>query len=213
MTATLNLLREAEVHTKLNSGVAYNVLQVKEGDEHVLAFLTRYYLFESMEIMFETTNAAAAIPQHTNNAIWKALDDFESAYLKYVLICSSSEKMYIEHDKWVTWCLLEAVLYLKLDKCEFHKEAVEYLELIRSTKDMSITPIWCIPNGIGAEKWKQCMGTWIVHLPWNCYRGFEIIIDSWFLSILTNQNDYNNSQTGIHYLDGNLIKNWLSRCR
>jgi hypothetical protein len=34
--------------------------------------------------------------------------------------------------------LLEAGLYLKPDKCEFHKEGVRYLGLIISTKGISI---------------------------------------------------------------------------
>jgi hypothetical protein len=45
-----------------------------------------------------------------------------------------------EYMKWVMECLLEARLYLKPDKCKFHKETVKYLCLIISTKGISIDP-------------------------------------------------------------------------
>ena len=43
---TLNLLGKAKIYTKLDVRGAYNLLRVKEGDEHKLAFRTRYGLYE-----------------------------------------------------------------------------------------------------------------------------------------------------------------------
>jgi len=58
---TLNLLGKARIYTKLDVQGAYNLLRVKEGDEHKLAFQTRYGLFEPRVMQFGTTNAPAVM--------------------------------------------------------------------------------------------------------------------------------------------------------
>jgi len=123
---TLNLLGKARVYTKLDVRGAYNLLRVKEGEEHKLAFRTRYGLFEPTVMQFGTTNALADFQGYINNAMREALDDFESAYLDNVLIYSDSEEEHVSHVKWIMQRLLEAGLYLKPEKCEFHKETVRY---------------------------------------------------------------------------------------
>jgi len=74
---------------------------VKEGDEHRLAFRTRYGIFEPTVMQFGTTNALADFQGYINNAIREALDDFASAYLDDVLIYSDSEEEHVSHVKWI----------------------------------------------------------------------------------------------------------------
>jgi len=135
---TLNLLGKARIYTKLDVRGAYNLLQVTEGDEHKLAFRTRYGLYESTVMQFGTTSAPADFQGYINNAIREALDDFTSAYLDDVLIYSDSEEEHVGHVKWIMQRLLEAGLYLKPEKSEVHKETVKYLGLIISTKGISL---------------------------------------------------------------------------
>jgi hypothetical protein len=85
---TLNLLGKARVYTKLDVRGAYNLLRFKEGDEHKLAFRTRYGLYEPTVMQFGTTNAPADFQGYINNAIREAMDDFASAYLDDVVIYS-----------------------------------------------------------------------------------------------------------------------------
>ena len=73
-----------------------------------------------------------------DNALREALDDFASAYLDDVLIYSNSEEEHVGHVKWIMQSLLEAGLYLKPEKCEFHKDTEKYLCLIISTKGISM---------------------------------------------------------------------------
>lgn len=75
---------------------------------------------------------------YMDNIIREALDNFASAYLDDILIYSDLEEEHEEHVKWIMQCLLEAGWYLKPEKCEFHKEPVRYLGLIRSTKGISM---------------------------------------------------------------------------
>jgi hypothetical protein len=78
---TLNLLGKSQIYTKLDVRGAYNLLRVKEGDEHKLAFRTRYGLYKPTVVQFGTTNAPADFQGYINNTIREALDEFASAYL------------------------------------------------------------------------------------------------------------------------------------
>jgi len=135
---TLNLLGKARIYTKLDVCGAYNLLWVKEGDENKLAFQTRYGLYEPTVMQFGTTNALADFQGYTNHSIGEALDDFASAYLDNILIYSNSEEEHVGHVMWIMQWLLDAGLYLKREKWEFHKETVRYLGLIISTKGISM---------------------------------------------------------------------------
>jgi hypothetical protein len=135
---TLKHLGKARIYTKLDIRGAYNLLRVTEGDEHNLAFRTRYGLYKPTVMQFGTTYAPADFQGYINNAIREALDDFASAYLYDVLIYSDSEEEHVGHVKWIMQRLLEAGLYLKPEKCKFQKEIVRYLGLIISTKRISM---------------------------------------------------------------------------
>jgi hypothetical protein len=133
---------------------AYNLVRVKEGDEHKLAFLTRYGLFEPRVMQFGTTNAPADCQGYINNTIRETLDRFASAYLDDILIYSNSIEVHEEHVKWIMECLFEAGLYLKPEKCEFHNETVKYLGLIISINGISMDPdkIETVRNGSQEKK-------------------------------------------------------------
>jgi len=75
-------------------------------------------------MQFGTTNAARDFQGYIHNTIREALDNFALAYLDDILIYSDSEEEHVEHVKWVMKRLLEAGLYLKPEKCDFHKETV-----------------------------------------------------------------------------------------
>jgi hypothetical protein len=66
---TLDLLAGAQIYTKLDVRGAYNLVWVKEGDEHKLAFGTRYGMFEPLAMQFVTTNAPADFEGYMNDSI------------------------------------------------------------------------------------------------------------------------------------------------
>jgi len=133
-----NLLGKARIYTKLDLRGDYNLLRVMEGDEHKLAFRSRYGLFEPTVMQFGTTKASVDFHGYMNNAIREAVDEFGSAYLDDVLIYCDSEEEHIGHVKWIRQCLLEVGLYLNPEECKFHKETVRYFGLIISTKGISM---------------------------------------------------------------------------
>jgi hypothetical protein len=135
---TLKVLEKALIDTELEVRGAYSLLRVEEGDEHKLAFRTRYGLFEPLMMQCGLTKAPADFEGDINNTIRETLDDLASAYLDDVLIYIDSEEDHVRHDKWVIQCLLEAGLYMKPVKCEWYTETVRYLGLILSTKGISM---------------------------------------------------------------------------
>jgi len=134
---TLKSPPKARVYTKLDVCGAYNLLQVKEGDEHTWAFQTRYESLEPMVMQFGSTNGPADFHGYINDTIREGLDDFALAYLDDQLIYSDSEEEHVERVKWVMQCLLKAGLYSKPEKCKFHMEIIWYLALIISTQVIS----------------------------------------------------------------------------
>jgi len=84
-------------------------------------------------MQFGTTYALADFQDHINNAIGEVFDKFASAYLDDVIIYSNLVEEHKGHVKWNVQRLLDAGLYLKPEKCNFHKDTVKYLGLIIST--------------------------------------------------------------------------------
>jgi hypothetical protein len=91
----------------------------------MFALWTRYGLYEPMVMQFGTTNALTDLQGYINNTIWEALEDFDSAYLDVWLIYTKSKEEHAGHNKWIMQRLWDAGLYLKPEKCEFHKKTVK----------------------------------------------------------------------------------------
>jgi len=82
----LNHLGKAQIYTKVDIQEAYNLHWVKEGDEHELAFRTRYGRFEWTATQFGMRNAPVDIQGCIKNTIREVLDESASAYLDDVVI-------------------------------------------------------------------------------------------------------------------------------
>ena len=81
-------------------------------------------------MLFELINALATFQELINHVLYDHLNEYVIAYLDDILIFSDNEKNHEKHVKKVLKRLQEKNLYLKLKKCEFHKQQVEYLEHI-----------------------------------------------------------------------------------
>jgi hypothetical protein len=61
------------------------------------------------------------------------LDIFIITYLNNILIYLENSKDHVEHVKTVLKCLNKAHLQVKLEKCKFYKQEVEFLSFIVET--------------------------------------------------------------------------------
>jgi len=89
---------------------------------------------------FGLTNAPATCQALINNVLRAHLDIFVIAYLDDILVYSDNEQEHVQHVKTVLECLDKFELKLKPEKCEFHKEEVEFLGFVIGTKGVKVSP-------------------------------------------------------------------------
>ena len=78
---------------------------------------------------FGLTNTPADFQHFINDILHPLLDAFCTAYLDNILIYSKTLEEHQVYDKKVLEALSKVGLYLKPEKCEFHKMEVKYLGL------------------------------------------------------------------------------------
>ena len=87
---------------------------------------------------FRLTNMSATFQELINHMLYDHLNKFVIAYLDDILIYSENKEDHEKHVKEVLKRLQEKNLYLKLEKCKFHKQRVKYLEHIVTTERLEI---------------------------------------------------------------------------
>jgi hypothetical protein len=121
---------------KLNVRRAYNLLQVKVGNEHLLGVRMRNGLFEPTVMQFGSTNPLVDFQRYINYTIKEDLGNIESAYLDDILIHSDLNKEHVNRIRWIVQRLLTAGLHLKPERFVCHNETISYLRLIITTNVM-----------------------------------------------------------------------------
>jgi len=126
----LNHLSWAKIFIKLNIISAFNRLQIKEKDEVLIVFRTRFELFKYLVMLFNLCNESVSFQKYINNTLCKHLNKFCTAYLNDILIYFDNELEHEIHVKLILQKLREADLQMNIIKCKFHITQVLYLELI-----------------------------------------------------------------------------------
>ena len=142
---TLDWLSGAKIYTKLDIWVAYNWVQMKEGDEWKTTFQTWYGHYEYCVMPFGLANALATFQGFINYALWDLLDICCITYLDDILIYSDDDTEHVEHVQAILKCLQEHGLYVKLEKCKFHTWCVGFVGYVVT------------PNGVSMEE--NCVST------------------------------------------------------
>ncbi|MBW0583184.1 hypothetical protein O181_122899, partial [Austropuccinia psidii MF-1] len=112
---------------------AYNLLRIKEGDEHLTAFRTKYGSYEYLVMPFGLTNAPASYQNLVNDIFADFLDVFVVVYLDGIIVFSSSEEENVKHVASVLPRLRDNNLFAKASKCVFHASSEEYLGYVVSS--------------------------------------------------------------------------------
>ncbi len=100
------------------------------GDEQKTTFCTCYGHYEYTVIPFGLVNAPTAFQGHINNLLHKHLDKFCIAYLDDIVFYSNSLEEHREHVWLILAKLQEAGLYLKLSKCDFKMQLINFVGFI-----------------------------------------------------------------------------------
>jgi hypothetical protein len=119
--------------TKLDIRWGYNNVRIKEGDEWKTAFKTNQGLFECLVIFFSLTNSPATFQTIMDVLFHKEImQGHIIVYMDNILIVTESDNIedHIEMVSKVLQILADNDLFLKPEKCHFHKREVEYLGII-----------------------------------------------------------------------------------
>ncbi|MBW0577286.1 hypothetical protein O181_117001, partial [Austropuccinia psidii MF-1] len=117
---------------------AYNILIIKEGNEHLTAFKTKYGSYEYLVMPFGLTNASAYFKNLVNDIFADFLDIFVVVYLDDIMVFSNSEEEHVKHVASVLQRLRDNNLFAKASKCVFHASSVEYLGYILSSDGLKM---------------------------------------------------------------------------
>ncbi|MBW0499947.1 hypothetical protein O181_039662 [Austropuccinia psidii MF-1] len=106
---------------------------MKEGDEHLTCFRTKYGIYEYLVMPFGLTNAPASFQNLVNDIFYDRLDVYVVAYLDDIMVFSKSEEEHVTHVSTGIARLRAKNLFLKASKCLFHVSSVECIGYIVSS--------------------------------------------------------------------------------
>jgi len=144
----------AKYFTKLDVRWGFNNIRIKPGDEWKAAFHTNRGLFEPFVMFFGMTNSSATF-QTMMNDIFRTLiaKGIVVVYLDDILIFTEMEEEHEQVVRRILEVLAEHKLFLRPEKCEFHRKRIEYLRLVISENKVEMDPVkvagvcdWPIPE-------------------------------------------------------------------
>ena len=137
---SLNNLKGMKYFTKIDIISAFNNIRIKEGQEYLTAFRTRFGLYESLVMPFGMTGAPATFQRFINDTLREHLDVFCTAYLDDILIYSRTREEHLSHVRKVLTALRRASLFGKIQKYEFFKEETTFLGVIVGRYSIRMDP-------------------------------------------------------------------------
>ena len=123
-----NKLSKTIYFTKLNFKGAYNLIRMKAKKKWKTIFRIRYKHYEYMIMSFRLINASTTCQEMINDVLREHLNVFVIAYFDDILIYFKTLIEHARHVRKVLQCLEQRQLLFKLEKCEFYKFEVEFLE-------------------------------------------------------------------------------------
>ncbi|XP_019058307.1 PREDICTED: uncharacterized protein LOC104816062 [Tarenaya hassleriana] len=146
-------LKDARVFSKLDLRSGYYQVRIAEGDEPKTACTTRYGSFEFKVMPFGLTNAPATFCTMMNQLFHEYLDKFVVVYLDDIVVYSRNLSEHVGHLRTVLSVLRDNELYVKLEKCSFAQQEVEFLghyvkegRLLMDPKKIKSIREWVVPR-------------------------------------------------------------------
>ena len=99
-------------------------------------------MFEPLVMFFGMTNSPATFQTMMNDIFWNLIaEGIMVVYLDDILIFTRTEEEHAKAIWWVLQVLQDNKLFLRLEKCEFFKEQIEYLGLVILENQVSMDPV------------------------------------------------------------------------
>ena len=123
----IDRLRHAHCLTKLDLVSGYWQVRMAEDSIEKTAFTTRYGLYEWLVMPFGLCNAPSTFMQMMHDVLRPLLDSCVIVFLDDILIYSSTEEQHYKDVSAVFDLLRQHQLRVKITKCDFFKDEVEFL--------------------------------------------------------------------------------------
>ncbi|MBW0502515.1 hypothetical protein O181_042230 [Austropuccinia psidii MF-1] len=127
MNHLLTVFNGSSICSKIDFHGAYNLLRIKEDDEHLTGFRTKLGSYEYLLMPFGLTNASASFQNLVNDMYYDLLDVYVVVYLHKIMVFSKSEEEHVTHASTDLARLRANNLFAKASKCLSHVSIVEYL--------------------------------------------------------------------------------------
>jgi Reverse transcriptase (RNA-dependent DNA polymerase)/RNase H-like domain found in reverse transcriptase len=134
----LDAPHKARFYTNIDLRHAYHLVRVSEGDKWKTAFRTRYGTFEWQVMPFSLTNGPAVFQCFMNVVFSNMLDVCVVVYIDDILIYSDNPAQHREHVCEILHRLRLHYLYAKPEKCEWHRDSVEFLGYMLSAEGLTM---------------------------------------------------------------------------
>lgn len=136
----LDELFGATVFSKLDHRSGYHQIRIKQGDEYKTAFQTHNGHYEYKVMSFGLTGAPATFQEFMNFVLQPLLRKCVVVFLDDVLVYSKNMEEHIEHLRQVFQLLQKHDLHLKMSKCSFAQDKLEFLGHVISKHGVATDP-------------------------------------------------------------------------
>ena len=137
----INHLNGAKVFLKMDIQWGFNNIRMKEGDKEKAAFIMSKGLFELMVMFFGLTNSPATFQTMMNTILQPViLEGHIQVYINDILIYTQTKEEHQALIRQVLQILKENSFFLKLEKCEFEKDHMDYLGVVASANGVAMDP-------------------------------------------------------------------------
>jgi hypothetical protein len=136
---TLDELKDANIYTHLDMASGLWQVRVRDKDIHKTAFQTPNGLMEWVVMPFGLCHAPATFQRMMNDILQDFLHKFVIVYLDDVCIYSRTLEEYLEHLRLVLQRFKEEGLKLRLKKCFFGLQEMEYMGYTVSAGNISVS--------------------------------------------------------------------------
>ncbi|MBW0479424.1 hypothetical protein O181_019139 [Austropuccinia psidii MF-1] len=140
----LTVFNNANIFSKIDLRGAYSLLRIKEGDEHLTAFRTKYGSYEYLFMPFGLTNGPASFQNLVNDIFADLLDILVVVYLDDIMVFSFFWEEHVKHVASVLQRLRDNNLFAKASKISaltsllikdspfiFNEEALSQLSILK----------------------------------------------------------------------------------
>ncbi|MBW0480430.1 hypothetical protein O181_020145 [Austropuccinia psidii MF-1] len=127
MNQLLTVFNGSFIFSKIDLCGAYILPRIKEGDENLTCFRTKYGSYEYLVMPFGLTNAPASFLNLVNDILYDLVDIHVVAYLDDIMVFSKSEEEHVTNVSTALARLGANKLFSKASKYLFHVSSVEYL--------------------------------------------------------------------------------------